>query len=142
MVTWTTYGTWLPGDKRGYVEDGIIFADDPEFFERNKQGQKSPSVKLSSREKEIVKQTILEQAHRIGHKIEALAVCTNHVHLVARPYLQPIENIVGRYKSLTTRTLWQYNRKGRIWTKGHDKRFCFSEKELEQRIRYVNNHND
>ena len=22
MVTWTTYGTWLPGDARGYVEKG------------------------------------------------------------------------------------------------------------------------
>jgi hypothetical protein len=22
MVTWTTYGSWLPGDERGYVKDG------------------------------------------------------------------------------------------------------------------------
>ncbi len=22
MLTWTTYGTWLRGDKRGYVKDG------------------------------------------------------------------------------------------------------------------------
>ena len=24
MVTWTTYGSWLQGDKRGYVKDGQI----------------------------------------------------------------------------------------------------------------------
>jgi len=25
MVTWTTYGSWLQGDKRGFVKDGKIF---------------------------------------------------------------------------------------------------------------------
>jgi len=24
MVTWTTYGSWLQGDKRGYVKNGEI----------------------------------------------------------------------------------------------------------------------
>ena len=24
MITWTTYGTWLQGDERGYVKDGNI----------------------------------------------------------------------------------------------------------------------
>jgi len=26
MVTWTTYGTWLQGEKKGYVKNGKILA--------------------------------------------------------------------------------------------------------------------
>jgi len=27
MITWTTYGSWLQGDKRGYVKDGKILRE-------------------------------------------------------------------------------------------------------------------
>ena len=26
MLTWTTYGTWLQGDERGYGKDGETFS--------------------------------------------------------------------------------------------------------------------
>ena len=29
MVTWTTYGTWLQGDERGYVKNGKILSENP-----------------------------------------------------------------------------------------------------------------
>ncbi len=29
MFTMTTYGTWLRGDSRGYVEDGVTYPADP-----------------------------------------------------------------------------------------------------------------
>jgi REP element-mobilizing transposase RayT len=141
MATWTAYGTWLPGDERGFVEDAITCPGNFKTFERNKQRQKSPPVKLNARQRESIKQTILNESQKIGHKIEALLVCAYHVHLVARPHSQDIEDVVGRYKSLTTRALWQSGRKGRIWTKGFDKRFCFSERELTAKIKYVQKHN-
>jgi REP element-mobilizing transposase RayT len=142
MLTWTTYGSWLPGDKRGYVDNGKILLGDVKTLQRNKQRQKSPVVKLNPREKRIVKQTILAEAERIDHKIEALAVYSNHIHLLARPHTESIEEIVGRYKSMTTRILWENGRKGRIWSKGYDKRFCFTEDELTTRIRYIQKHHD
>jgi len=142
MVTWRTYGSWLPGDERGYVIDGQILHGDLKILERNKKRQKSPTVKLNKKEIHLVRQTILNEAKRIGQKIVALTVCTNHVHLTARANTKSIEDIVGRYKSITTRALWVLGRKGRIWTKGYDKRFCFSEEELKQKIQYVNRHLD
>ena len=33
MVTTTSYGTWLPGDARGYVDRGRILSGDPEKLE-------------------------------------------------------------------------------------------------------------
>jgi REP element-mobilizing transposase RayT len=142
MVTWTTYGSWLPGDKRGYVDNGKILSGNVKILQRNRKRQKAPVVKLNAQEEEIVKQTIYAEAEKIDHKIEALVVYSNHIHLLALPHTESIEEVVGRYKSVTIRALWQRGRKGRIWTKGYDKRFCYSEPELAARIRYVQNHHD
>ncbi len=32
MVTWATYGSWLQGDKRGYVKNGKIFQKDDALY--------------------------------------------------------------------------------------------------------------
>ena len=99
-------------------------------------------MKLDTKEKQIVKQVIIAEARRIKHKIEALVVYSNHVHMLARSHCDSIEEVTGRYKSLTTRALWENGRKGRIWTKGFDKRYCFTEEDLERRIDYIQNHKD
>ena len=142
MITWTTYGTWLPGDIRGYVNDGKILQGDKIILQQNKERQKYSTVKLNLAERQITNQTILEQAKQIDQKIEALVVCSSHIHLLVRPNLISIEQIVSRYKSATTRKLWKYGHKGRIWTKGYDKRFCFNEKDIKSRIEYIKKHND
>ena len=142
MLTWTTYGMWLQGDARGYVKNGKILSENKGLEKANRKKQKSESVILTAQEKQIIRRVILTEADRIGHSIEALGVCTNHIHLVARPHSESIEKIVGRYKSLTTRALWGNGRTGRIWTKGFDKRFCFSEEELLRKIKYVKKHNN
>jgi len=105
MVTWTTYGTWLQGDKRGYVKDGRILEGDQRLLELCKGLQEGQTVKLTKPEKEIVRRAISSESQRIGHKLEALAVCTNHVHLAARPCDRSIERIVSMYKSAGTRAL-------------------------------------
>jgi len=142
MVTWTTYGTWLQGDKRGYVKDGQILEGDQTLLKICKALQKGQTVKLTKREKEIVRRAILSESQRIGQNIEALAVCTNHLHLTARPCDKSIERIVSMYKSVATRALRSLGRTGPIWTTGFDKRFCFTEADLVRKIQYIQNHND
>lgn len=142
MVTWTTYGTWLRGDRRGYVKDGRILEGDERLVELCKRLQKGQSVKLGRREQEIVRRAILSESDRIGQHIEALAVCTNHLHVAARPCDKSIERIVSMYKSVATRMLRPVGRSGPIWTTGFDKRFCFTEAELARKIEYVQKHND
>jgi len=46
MVTTTTYGSWLPGDLRGYVEDSIILPGDPERLEHATQRMQGRSAIL------------------------------------------------------------------------------------------------
>jgi REP element-mobilizing transposase RayT len=102
--------------------------------------QKDVAVKLDRKERQIVREVIIAEAGKAKHKIEALVVYSNHVHLLARPHRDSIEKTTGRYKSLTTRALWENGRKGRIWTKGFDKRYCFSEGDIERRVGYIQNH--
>ncbi len=37
MFTMTTYGTWLRGDRRGWVDDGIVFPADPDLNVADRQ---------------------------------------------------------------------------------------------------------
>jgi len=141
MVTWTTYGSRLQGDKRGYVRNGQICQGDETILKWCKKFQKGPTVRLNEQEKEIVRQAIYQEAERIGQKLEA-AVCTNHVHLAVCRSAESIERAVSRYKSVATRALRRHGRLGRIWTTGFDKRFCFTEADLAKRIAYVRRHKD
>ncbi|MFH1614793.1 MAG: transposase [Planctomycetota bacterium] len=142
MVTWTTYGSWLQGDRRGYVRNGQILQGDETILQWCKKFQKGPTIQLNKQEKEIVRQSICQEAGRIGQKLEALAVCTNHVHLAVRLSGESIERTVSRYKCVATLALRHNGRSGRIWTTGFDKRFCFAETELARRIAYVRSHKD
>ena len=141
MLTWTTYGSWLQGDERGYVENGRVLSSDKKLVELCEKCQKGHTVKLGYSEKDIVRRAILNEANRIGYTIEALAVCSNHIHLVVRYSPEPIGQIVSRFKNVTTSALKKHGRDGRVWTRGFDKRFCFNEEDLNRRIQYVKNHN-
>ena len=140
MITWTTYGTWLQGDERGYVKDGETLPPDENLKSANEGHQKFQIVFLDANQKQIVKDAILTEAQRMNHKILALAVCSNHIHLVSLADSEPMDKFVRRYKVAATFALRKYY-PDKIWTKGYDKRFCFSQEELTKRIQYVHHHN-
>ena len=141
MVTWTPYGTWLQGDRRGYVKNGKILAHNSKLKSANQRRQKYPTVRLNSEQKQIVENAIIEEARRTNHTILAIVVCSNHVHIVAEVSGESIEQAVRRYKYSATLALRKFIGQGRIWSKGFDKRFCFTNEEVENKIRYVRSHN-
>jgi len=142
MVTWTTYGTWLQGDKRGYVEDGNIIAGNEGLHMANTMMLKNAPTKLNAEHRKIVSRAILRKSQEIGQKIYAIAVCSNHVHIVVERTLDSIEKCVSYYKNAARLSLRDNGFIGKIWTKGFDNRFCFDETELKSKIRYVERHAD
>ena len=140
MVTWTTYGTWLQGDKRGYVKNGEILGCNERLEKSNRGNQSKGAVVLNSEQKKIVREAIEKEAERIKQKILALAVCSKHVHMVVGYIGGGIEKKVGRYKNSARAALGSCGCNGRIWTKGFDKRYCFDDKALKQMIDYVQRH--
>jgi hypothetical protein len=79
-----TYGSWLRGDERGFVANGQVLPGRAEVLQADRKRQKSPTVRLNGRKIKLIRRVIFKEAGRIGHEIEALAVCTNHVHLYAQ----------------------------------------------------------
>ena len=137
MLTWTTYGSWLQGDERGWVKNGRVLQPDIRLYLTNKRKLKSKPVTLNESQRRLVKDAIFTEAERINHRICALAVCSNHVHIVAELCSESISRIVQRYKRISTYTLQKNGFKGKVWTKGYDKRYCFDVKDLENVISYV-----
>ena len=140
MITWTTYGSWLQGDKRGYVIDGRILGRNNKLRSTNQRQQKYPTFKLNPQQRQTVEEAILEEAKRINHKVFAIAVRSGHVHIVASVSRESIEQAVHRYKYSAILALRKLGIQGKIWSKGFDKRFCFTDKELETKVKYVKSH--
>lgn len=99
MVTWTTYGTWLQGDERGYVKNGKILGENPDLKKANIQSMARNDVRLNKKQTEIVKEAILKEAEKNAKRILAITVCSKHVHIVLHYDGKPIEKAVGRFKN-------------------------------------------
>ena len=141
MVTWTTYGTWLQGDERGYVKKGKVLVANRSLRKVNVANQAAKMVKLTRQEQEIVRKAIESEAARLRREIYSMAICYNHVHIVLNYTGETIELFVGRCKNSARVALQANGFSGRVWTRGYDKRYCFDEKSLNDRIDYVRRHN-
>ena len=142
MATWTTYGTWLQGNKKGYVKNGIIQDANPGLEKSNKTSLKQDTVKLPQSIRPVVKNAILQEAKEIGHKVYAVIVYSNHVHVVLSTIGKNLEYSVGRLKLAATSALKEYGFDDKVWTKGFYSGYCYNEKELQQKIDYIHRHKE
>ena len=140
MITWTTYGTWLQGDKRGYVKDGEILLKNDALLQSNLKRLKNPATRFDAEHCAIVRHAILNKARETRQQIYAISVCSSHVHIVAARTNESIEKVVSYYKNAARIALRGRGFVGRVWTKGFNKRFCFDREELKSKIKYVKDH--
>lgn len=153
MATWTTYGSWLQGSKKGYVKNGTILPANAELEKSNKALLKRDEITIPKNLRIIVKNAILKEAADIGQKVYAIAVRSNHVHIVVESVSKRCGYSVGRFKKAATKELRKYGYNDKVWTKGlvlrseamlrrvaFDKRYCHSEQELGKKIKYVQRH--
>ena len=140
MLTWTTYSSWLQGDKRGWVKDGEIYRANKALFEANKNSQRQGAVILSKIHIEKVKDEIFESVKSLKQHIYALAVCKSHVHLLVSNIDKPIHIVCGYYKARTTKLLKKFGVNSRAWSRGFDKRYCYDKKDVSRRIGYIKKH--
>jgi hypothetical protein len=139
MVTRTSDGTWLRGDRRGWVDRGIVFPPNPELENHDRQRMKHPMFLFNRDQLLDVGSFIGKSLHeRMNLRILALTAQTWHVHFVVAASDHPIPAIVKCAKDAVR---WGLNPGRPIWTACYDKRFCFDETTLYQRIEYVEKHN-
>lgn len=88
LLTWPTFGTWLPGPARGWVDrwlafDGLVLPEpDTVVSVRRRSGLKWPAVQLGPESQ----QAVIEDLHRIAPlrdlDLQAAVVAEDHVHLL------------------------------------------------------------
>ncbi len=150
FLTWTTYGTWLPGDERGWVKRGeglqlpetainskaeSLMTETPCWFDREQRA--------------IVEETISEHCNIRGWHLHAVQCRSNHVHVVVTADRKP-EDVRSQFKAWTTRKLKELMSSGssnniirkKWWTEKGSCRYINDENSLEAAIIYVKESQD
>lgn len=142
MLTWTTYGSWLQGDERGWVKDSKTFESCSVLEEINKDIMQKPAVELDQKQKSYALACIIDKAVKLGQKIYAAAVCHNHVHLIVECIGMEIGKIISYYKHAIRLSLQDNGFCGKLWTKGYDTRYYDTTQEISEKIEYVLGHKE
>ncbi len=145
LITFRTYGTWLPGDERNSVHQrynavGEPLVEDRPFLERFEKNQMcGECVTFDTAPRECVESTIREVAAFRGWKIHALAVQTNHVHVVISADCTP-EKAMNDFKSCSTRHLRKrvlVPANAPIWSKHGSTKYLNTHTSLTAACQYV-----
>ena len=139
MLTVTTYGTWLRGDRRGWVDDGKIMPADPQREDMDRQQLKYPPFYFNQAQQLAAGVFVIRSAReKLRTPIWALAIEPWHMHVVTGPFDKPIGEASKEFKLSVLHGLHL----GRpIWSKGYDKRWCAEPDVVAARVRYVERHN-
>lgn len=139
MYTMTTYGTWLRGDRRGWIDDGMLMPPDPDLQLSDRLRMKhAPYLFQPDDLLRIGAMTGESLSARMAQQFLAITVQAWHVHFVVLPSTHKHADLVRCAKEAVRYGL----RPGRpIWTDKYDKRFCFDSESVKRRIDYVERHN-
>ncbi len=163
-VIWTTYGTWLPGYRRGHWSALLdlygrlkraghqLNMSDTETHSRARSLMKDAPKELTINDIQIVADILgpylapdLSGAGS-GHRVvcHACAIEPAHEHVLFGPVGEPIGTFVSRLKgassSAVLRRPGNHGRK-RIWTAGYWKVFLFDDEAVFAVAQYIEAHN-
>jgi len=145
FITWTAYGTWLPGDERGWQRrDGGHRLPPNELLKKMAESDmQEAAFCLSQADREIVQQTIARHCEIRGWKLHAVNARSNHIHVVVTAPSYKPETVRDQFKAWCTRHL-KPNHLGRIrfWTEGASCRWINLEDDLEAAICYTKDAQD
>jgi REP element-mobilizing transposase RayT len=157
FLTWPTYGTWLPGDERGWVEyrRGWQLPDPVRKLEAQARMTEGACV-LDDEQRRVVERTIREHCQIRGWTLHAVNCRTNHLHVVVTAQRHPDE-VREQFKAWCTRKLKALERsrgdtnptrkRGRSirenwWAERGSKRYINDEESLEAAVLYVRDGQD
>ena len=109
--TWTTYGTWLPGDPRGWYEPrrGVQLGDRLKELSAYLRAVESP-FRLDHAQRLLVEGTIEDHCRIRKWKLHAVNCRSNHVHALVTAVGRDIEVPREQFKTWCTRKLKELQR--------------------------------
>ena len=156
LLTWSTYGTWLPGDGRGFVTDlrdpdhhkyrpniprTEYPAGNPGLLRYSRAALRADPVRLLPEQAPVLLGQYRETAAYRHWLLLAAAVMANHTHLVVGVPGDPDPDAVLRdFKAYASRVLnrrWGKPASGTWWTEGGSKRKKGTDAEVAAAVEYV-----
>ena len=109
--TWTTHGTWLRGDKRGWYEPGRGLRLEDRLKERKDLIRTSrSSILLNHDQRLLVEKTIRDHCEFRRWTLHAVNCRSNHVHALVTAPGRKIETPRQQFKACCTRKLMERER--------------------------------
>lgn len=145
LITFHTYGSWLPGDERGTVRRHQNRYGEPmrgrcdALHARSRELLQSAPVVLDTAERLVVLRAFSEVCQHRGWSMHAAHVRTNHVHVVVTAGAPP-ERIMGDLKAWATRRLAEAGhraRGARVWVRGGSQRVLWDQAAIDAARFYV-----
>ena len=150
LLTFRTYGTWLHGDPRGSFQRRpgqawpAALSPQPLLEGAMRRLLAHPPVRLDAAQRRLVTEAIDDACRRNGWVVHALAVRTEHVHIVltTKAGTAP-ERVMTALKARATRRMVERGALGQAvtcWSRHGSTRYVWTRGELEIACRYVNEH--
>lgn len=140
FLTWVTYGTWLPGDARGWVKyhDGWQLPD-PVREREAKARMTEAACRLTPDQRRAVEDQIAKTCAYRGWTLHVVNCRSNHVHVVVSADVAYPEKIRIDLKAWATRALKKQIDNGREtwWAERGSIRYLNTDDELEAATVYV-----
>lgn len=156
LLTSTTYGTWLPGDERGFVSN-VREGPGPEVrhdapgtpVDRNMPGLvasaraklKGNPIYLNGEQAQTLLLQFQETTQYRGWLLLAVAIMANHFHLVVGVPGDPApEDLLRDFKSYGSRALnrrWGKPTSGTWWTESGSRRILPNDSAIRKAIEYL-----
>lgn len=140
FLTWVTYGTWLPGDARGWVKYQAGWQlPDPVRERESKALMSEDACILTIEQRRAVEAQIVETCAHRGWTLHAVNCRSNHAHVVVTADVVDLNKIRIDLKAWATRALKKKFASGRDhwWAERGSIRYLNSEDDLEAATLYV-----
>jgi hypothetical protein len=155
LLTWTTYGSWLPGDPRGSVtsvrdksgprkrhnEFGTPYDPAVPGLQRAAEAAlRGPAISLDSDQARCLLGQFQQTASVRGWRLQAVAIMRTHVHLVVNAGETDPEILLRDFKSYGSQSLnlkWRKPESGTWWTESGSRRRLRDEHAVRAAVRYV-----
>src|SRR5207302_9184893 len=105
LITWTTYGTWLPGDERGWIQTGKgVQPPDSRRQEEAIALMTEDACVLTTEQRGLVERTVADHCRIRRWELHIVNCRTNHVHVIVSADREK-EGVREQFKARCTRRL-------------------------------------
>ena len=146
FCAWTCYGTWMPGDDRGWTKwhkgDRI---PQPLLADWCREQMVETAIRLDSEQRERVNNVVRNHSELPNWFLHVVNCRTNHCHVVVTADDYDGEQVRDQFKSWATRRLKEHMKlnlpnstvRELWWTRKGSVRYLFDDESLEAAILYT-----